>query len=388
MQPILVFIGGQTNRFTAKDHNYFGGESIEKSIVAVWDGPGITNFSIDWEAFCSGGKIAGGTERFTMKPSTVEKRAISFDAPKVILRTEAVMTIAQSGGTAPAWMKDSFSLTIFPRPVAIITTRKYALYDPAGNTTKDLSALGVSTKPIQRGDKLDGFDVLIIGFKALSGDKHLPFSADDIKRGLSVLMLEQDVASLEAIGFRIQDVVPRYTFPRVKDHAALEGLTAASLINWRGESELLPKSSEGMKVWSWEHAAHVGNYGSVASVVIETPHKGAFTPIIDCEFDLAYTPLLEWKHGEGRVVYSQLDITGRDEPVAKLIYINLIRYLDKKPAVAQRKNIIYAGTDESEMAFLESLGLACEKGAAVASPDTVIVAGKNASYSAEQKWTP
>jgi len=104
---------------------------------------------------------------------------------------------------------------------------------------------------------------------------------------------------------------------------------------------------------------HWGNHGSVASVVIETPHRGAFTPILECEFDLAYTPLLEWRDGRGEVVFCQLDLTGRigHEPAADLLAGNLIRYLVDRPASRnQDKSVVFLG-DARSAAFIRGLGL-------------------------------
>ncbi len=48
MQPLLAFIGGPATEFTAKDHAFYSGESVEKSAVLVWDGPGVLDGKLKW----------------------------------------------------------------------------------------------------------------------------------------------------------------------------------------------------------------------------------------------------------------------------------------------------------------------------------------------------
>ena len=51
-----------------------------------------------------------------------------------------------------------------------------------------------------------------------------------------------------------------------------------------------------------------GAQGAVASAAIEKPHRSGWTPLLECEFDLAYTPLMERPVGAGRAVWCQLDL--------------------------------------------------------------------------------
>ena len=39
--------------------------------------------------------------------------------------------------------------------------------------------------------------------------------------------------------------------------------------------------------------------GGVTSAAIEKPHRSGWRPLLECEFDLAYTPLMELDYGKG-----------------------------------------------------------------------------------------
>src|SRR5581483_4874204 len=61
-----------------------------------------------------------------------------------------------------------------------------------------------------------------------------------------------------------------------------------------------------------------GNWGNVASVLIDKPERGDFLPIVDGGYALLYSPLMEYREGRGMVLFCQMDVTGRteEEPAA------------------------------------------------------------------------
>jgi hypothetical protein len=65
--------------------------------------------------------------------------------------------------------------------------------------------------------------------------------------------------------------------------------------------------------------ARCGNWGSVASALIEKPGRGNFLPIVDGGYSLQYSPLMECREGSGVMILCQLDVTGRteDDPAAQ-----------------------------------------------------------------------
>jgi len=367
MAPLMVYIGGPVEKITAKDHNYVSGETVEKTIVAIWDGIGKRKFRVEWQLVVDGKVLDSGNEFFTMGVGAIEKRLIGFTVPRVDVRTDARLSITvYDAETKVRLTDDSFDMAFFPGFDRVEDLKsRWGIYDPFGRTAPELAKIGFEAVPVEMGDSLEDIDVLIIGHRAVTVTGELPFTAQQVEDGLNVVFFEQGLHGLEALGMRGQDIIPRYTFPRVKDHPILANLEPEDLINWRGSGTLLPERSKGMRQWETRRPPHVGNYGSVASVVIETPHQGAFTPIVECEFDLAYSPLVSWKHGKGEVIFSQFDITDRldVEPVASILAANIIRYADDKSVTAsQDGRIVFlqdTGSNEEDIEFINKLGLEC-----------------------------
>lgn len=359
-QPLLVYLGGHEQRFTAKDHNYYSGQTVEKTICSVWDSVHPRQIQVNWHLTVADQVLEKGIENIKLGSWDIVKKPIRFMAPYVEKITDAILAIDVCDLSGKVIATDQMDLTLFPKIKSINKLHaNWGIFDPKGLSTAMLSKLGIYPKPVKTKADLSGVNVLVIGREALAQGEVIPWSQSLIADGLRVLVLEQDVPSLESIGFQVQDVVPRYCFARVKSHPVLRNLPESSLINWRGEGTLLPKTSQGMKPWPHPHAPHWGNYGSVASVVIQTPQKGAFTPLIDCEFDLAYTPLLQWNQGRGQVYFCQLDLTDRVglEPAADLVLANLVQYLDQEiDAKSVQSHRLIAQTDSKKIDMISKLG--------------------------------
>jgi hypothetical protein len=179
----------------------------------------------------------------------------------------------------------------------------------------------------------------------------------------------------------------------------LEGLDAEHLRDWRGAATILPSRLEYEPSRRFQGAPSVrwcdlevtrvwrcGNRGNVASVLIEKPPKGDFLPIADGGFSLQYSPLLEYREGQGLVLFCQMDVTGRSEgdPAAERLVRNIIRHASIwKPRPARKA--IYAGHAAGK-AHLESLGIRLpeEEGGPLTSQHTLIVGPGGAQLAAKQ----
>ena len=214
--------------------------------------------------------------------------------------------------------------------------------------------------------KLAAYDLLLIGREALTSDGPAP-DLSRVPQGLRVLVFEQSYDTLtRRLGLRANVHGMRQAYVRASGHPALSGLSDATLSNWRGAATLVepylqtPALETTYPMWDWmgflnPRVWRAGNYGCVASVLIEKPSRGGFLPLLDCGFDLQYSPLLEYAEGKGRMLFCQMDITGRSEndPAADKLCLNLLRYLQKAPAAPVRP-VSYAG-DERGAALLRDL---------------------------------
>ena len=144
----------------------------------------------------------------------------------------------------------------------------------------------------------------------------------------SVLIMTQDPDWMaEALGWRVCPKVSRYVFP-IPDSPVAQGIDADELRDWTGDSTLIeayPKyegdylrGNEGGQPYAgW----HWGNRGGVSSGAIEKPHRSGWTPLLECEFDLAYTPLMELDYGQGRIIVCTLDLEDHVtlDPASRLV---------------------------------------------------------------------
>ena len=217
---------------------------------------------------------------------------------------------------------------------------------------------------------LSGFDVLLIGKGALTVDGPAP-ALTRVRDGLKVVVFEQTAEVLEKrLGFRVEEYGLRQVWPRVPDSPLLAGLKAENLRDWRGASTLLPPTLaytlspryNGAPTVRWcglevTRLWRCGNWGNVASVLIEKPPRGDFLPILDGGYALQYSPLLEYREGRGLVLFCQMDVTARTEsdPAAETLAGNILRYVDAwRPA--PRRTAVYAG-EPAGLAWLAACGV-------------------------------
>jgi hypothetical protein len=267
---------------------------------------------------------------------------------------------------------------------------RIALFDPRGETSGLLDSLGIRCRAVSAEADLSAFDLLIIGKAALTPEGPAP-DLTRVREGLKVVVFEQTAQALEQrLGFRVQEYGLRKVFPRVPDHLCLAGIAEKHLRDWRGESTLLPRSltyepSEkyaGVPVVRWcgievPRLWRCGNRGNVASVLIEKPAIGDFLPIVDGGYNLQYSPLMEYREGKGRVLFCQLDVTGRSEedPAARRLVANIFSYVASAEPHAERAALYVGNRRGKEHLESTGIGTTSYKGGEL-SPDQVLIVGR------------
>jgi beta-galactosidase len=356
MQPLLVYIGGRPDRFTEHDHAFFPGQTVGKQIIAIWDEGWPTEIIVSWQALVGGKRVAGDTLKIRLRAAEIRKIPFSFTAPALDRKASGSIELVVRDRRGTQLCADSFAFEVIPRPHPLATGSSMLLWDPRGESQSWIAALGVKPVMWQPGEPFGDASLLIIGRNALTDAAALPFTLANLGRGLTVLMLEQQPSALRRLGFRVEETYSRRLFPRITGHPVLAGIDATMLEDWRGNATLLPEF-EPMR-WNGvrPRVYHQGNYGVVASAVIEVPHHGGFTPIIDGEFDMRYSPLIEWRFGNGRVIFNQLDLTGRvgADAAATAIAANLLSYA-VAPAPNGFRRTIYVGGPAGRKLVTEAL---------------------------------
>ena len=383
-RPLLAYLGGKPGAFTEKGHNFRAGETIEKQIVVVNNSRATVACDCAWSVDLS--TPPSGSAAFTSPTGDIHMRPLRISISAGV--KPGAYTLRLSVKFTPGGaQEDTFIINVLAPDQAPTAGGKLAIFDPPGETTRMLAALGVHGDAVQADADLAKYDVLIVGKNALTPEGLGPNLAR-IREGLRVIVFEQHADVLEQrFGFRVQEYGLREVFRRIPDHPVLTGLDENLLKDWRGEAtNMAPRltykqlpypiinpaiTSAGLTVTRpWR----CGNRGNVASVLIEKPACGDFLPILDGGFSLQYSPLMEYREGKGVVIFCQMDVTARTEadPAAERLARNLLSYASAwQPR--PRRTILYAG-DPAGRKHLERAGFAVEPYAAAAlKADRVLV---------------
>jgi beta-galactosidase len=360
-RPVQLWIGGPPEAWTEKDHQFFSGDPVRKSLLILHDRPGREPWDLAWEATLDGTPTPFASGKMNVLPGPWGRARLpfSFPAPQVSAVTQARITVtARRKADGTQMGRDSFAFSIHPRPAEAAHRLKVGVIDPEGDTLKWLTGLGVTAIPVS--GPQPGLDALVVGRRALRGmETALPFTATDLENGLRVVIFEQHCDDLGKFGFRHEDRSPRQVFLRGTRSPLTRGLSDDMLRDWRGSATLISAGPDGDRTPVSTRLYRWGNRGSVASSFFETPHFGPFRSLIECEADLAYSPLLSFRHGRGEILYCQLDLTGRVglDPAATLVAKNIVDTLAQPPEEPAQNRVAVA-LDAATAGRIAELGFA------------------------------
>jgi beta-galactosidase/beta-glucuronidase len=363
-RPLLAYIGGKAEHFTSKDHHFYPGETVEKQLILINNSREPVECACEWSLGLP--SALTGSKKVSIHTGDQQRIPLQYVLPQALAEGayELNATIRFSNGET---QKDSFIIHVVRRPSAVAADKKFALFDPKGETAKLIADLKIDTQRVEAGTDVSKFDVLIVGKQALTIDGPAP-DITRVRDGLKVIVFEQSAKTLEErFGFRVAEYGLRQVFPRVPDHPLLAKFDVDHLRDWRGAATLFPSRLEytlrpryGPTV-KWcgidvPRAWRCGCRGNIASVLIEKPARGDFLPILDGGFGLQYSPLMEYREGKGMVLFCQADVTGRteSEPAADILTRNILGYtFSWKPPVS--RSVLYAG-EPTGKTHLEAAG--------------------------------
>jgi len=367
-QPLLAYIGGKPGRFTSKDHNFYAGRTVEKQLIIINNSRERVICNCSWSLDLP--EAVSGSAKVKVETGEQERIPLKLFLPETLEPGEYTVTMKARFGSGDT-QHDSFEIQVMPAAPSLQLRGKIALFDPRGETSQALNKLGINYELVGANADLSSFTTLIIGKEALGIDT-AALNIDRVREGLKVLVFEQNSEVLEKrFGFRVQEYGLRRVFKRIPDHPALKGVTETHLRNWRGQSSIVPPRLEyefrpkyyptvrwcGMNV---TRAWRCGNYGNVASVLIEKPTQGDFLPILDGGFNMQYSPLVEYREGDGIIIFCQMDVTGRTErdPAAVQLVVNLLKYVDSYSSMPNR-NALYVG-DPAGWEYFQEAGVSID----------------------------
>ncbi len=350
-QDTLAFLSGAPE-FTDKTHQYESQAEIRKQIVLINDSRKTAEFNVQWDLQIDGARIAGGEEKKEVSPGANAFLPIVMNAPNVTSTKDAILSlkVAVDGRTHD----DKLTLRIYPPHPPLAS--EIMVWDPAGESTAMLEKIGA--KAVPWAGQVGG--VLVVGRGAF-GTKKPPHSLEKfVETGGSLIVLSPQPDVLREMGFRVSRQVSRRVFPLDSVPFSKVSLDATDLTDWPGagsliaprESELSSPDQKDLRFgWHW------GNTGSVTSAAIEKPHRSGWTPLLESEFDLAYSPLLELRFGTGKILLCTLDFESRgaSNPVGERLLKEILR-LAAEPAGPQPEKVVYLG-NEAGLKALQQTGV-------------------------------
>jgi beta-galactosidase len=365
--PAVAWIAGSArDGFTSKDHSYRAGERVAKQIVLINDDRKGQPYTFAWSASVGASEVGKGSDKGTMKPGEILLLPIEFALPEKIAVEKDTGAIHLTATIGQAELADEFALRVFaPPPECKVTA---AVFDPAGETTAMLKALGVTVQPMD--EKATAApaagSLVIVGRRALSDMHTIPFDVDAfVKGGGRLLIMEQDRLWMrQGLGLRTAEPLMRQVFRIDPLHPVAAGLDDVDLGNWAGVSKLMPESipfggyDQGpAPAYGW----HWGNRGAVTSAAVEKPHRTSWRPLLECGFDLAYTPLMEMDYGRGRVTLCTLDLEDHAgvDAAARRLAVNVLNYVATAPLAPKAEKVLYVG-DAAGAALLDMMGVEYE----------------------------
>ncbi len=333
--PLYAYLAGPGRDWPGQDHTFYAGEKVAKSAVLINDRRYPVEFAVNWQAALDGRMIASGQGRQTVPPAENRQVELEFTVPAVAEKCPITITAAVTADGKPVPAAPLTILAYPPRSPLNIKTDGWYLCDPPGKTAAALQRLGLTPQPLPAGAAVpDDAAVLLFGAGALDNAAAMRLfktAADRVKGGMQMVIFEQSAVTLEK-GFGLRSTVraARQVWLRDRHSPVTSSLDNEELRDWRGSTSLeppgyLPKDADESQryrgVW------RCSSRGTVSSVLVEKPQAGSFRPLLDCEFDLRYTPLWEVFEDRGRLLFCQLDVSGRIgvDPAVDRLMTNLLR---------------------------------------------------------------
>ncbi len=386
--PTLAWIAGKGGlpsettsgeAFTSKDHSYPAGGKIEKQAVLINDTRTAQDYSFKWEIEVAGKIIGQGEKSGQLAVSETLMSPFACDVPTEIASAKvdgAIRLTATIGGQVQT---DTFAFRVFaPEPPR---KGEIAVFDPEGRTAAMLESLGYTVLPWTEGKPAT--PLAVVGRKALSSGHTIPAGwREFVSEGGRVLIEAQDPYWIKyALDLRTAAYVSRQVFPINANHPVVAGLDSTDLRDWRGQGTLVEShpSYEGFN-WAPRYGWRWGNRGSVTSAPIEKPHRSSWRPILENEWDLAYSPLMEMESGKGRVLLCTLDLEDgvSADPAARKLAAQVVDYALTAPITPKAETVLYLG-GKSGADLLDFLGVVYQPATEPTASAELVIVGPDAA---------
>ena len=380
--PTLAWIAGPVGAYTAKDHHFRAGQKFQKQIVLINDTRKPQDFTARWIATAGGKAVGKGELHGALTVSEICKLPIEITAPQVEAGGKADGQITLTATIGEAAHQDFFAFRVFGEDQP--ARGDIAMVDPDGLTSKLLKTLGYTPRTWNGA----AASLVVVGRNALKDDPALAARLEPhVRAGGRALVFAQDPGwMVESLGWRVCPKVSRYVFP-IPVSPSAQGIDADDLRDWTGDSTLIEaypeyvgdylRGNEGGQPYAgW----HWGNRGGVTSAAIEKPHRSGWTPLLECEFDLAYTPLMELDYGQGRLIVCTLDLEDHValDPAARLMAGRVMDYALHAPLAPRVSKVVYVGGNAGA-AWLDRIGVSYQRSDTLDTSAGLVLVGADAT---------
>ena len=384
--PTLVWIAGSAGEYTAKDHHFSPGQKIEKQIVAINDTRQPQDFETTWNATVAGKKVGEGHAQGRLAVSEIRFIPFELTAPVEEIGGDGQIALAATIGKAKH--VDSFSFRVFGKEKS--GSDKIAVVDPKGLTREMLTYLGYGTESWNGAAS----PLVVIGRNALKTEPAVITRLEPyIRSGGRVLISAQDPDWIaRALGWRVCPKVARRVFPIISAvrHSSCSTVDSEDLRDWTGSGALIEaypgyvgnylrgnEREQPYAGWHW------GNRGGVSSAAIEKPHRSGWRPLLECEFDLAYTPLMELDYGRGRLIVCTLDLEDHfvQDPAVRRMAQRIMDYVLHAPLSPRVDKVVYLG-GATGVAWLDKLAVNYQQSATLDTGAGLLLIGADATFDA------
>jgi beta-galactosidase len=371
----------QADAFTEKDHSFNVGQKVNKQVALLNDHRRNVQASYEWKAFVVDREVGAGKSEAAIEldPAGTKLFPIEFTLPSETFGDKVKGRIELTAKIGADEHKDTFEFEVFApiAPAAGVVT----VFDPTGDTSAMLKALGYETKEWASGNASG--ELLVIGRKTLSAGYVLPGEIQTyLANGGRVLLMGQDPSwTNHALNLRTAPHLSRRVFRVSGNHAVAAGLDDNDLRDWSGQSRVVePYPHWPGYEWTETFGWHWGNRGAVASGAIEKPHRSGLRPILEAEFDLAYSPLMELDYGRGRLMLCALDLEDHfdNTPAARKLARQVVEYARTSAIPGKSERIVYLGGAE-DAKTLDLLGVKYEQVEALDRPADLLILGRGAT---------
>ena len=377
--PTLAWIAGSAEAYTTKDRHFRSGQKIEKQIVVINDTRRPQDFTATWTAVVGGKEVDRGQVQGNLAVSEIRFIPFQVIAPVVEPggKADGAITLtAMIGGTTH---EDTFALRVFAPDRS--EKGEIAVVDPNGMTSKMLADLGYVPHAWEGRPPL-----VVIGRNALRDDPMVAAKLEAYVRtgGRAVIYAQNPQWMAQALGWRVCPEVSRRVF--AVNSPLTEGIDADDLCDWTGSSTLIEaypeyhgdylrgnERDQPYAGWHW------GNRGGVTSAAVEKPHRSGWRPLLECEFDLAYTPLMELDYGKGRLLLCTLDLEDHValDPAARCLAERIISYAAHAPLPTPVQRVVYVGDAEGRK-WLDEIGVGYQSSDSVDTSAGLLLIGPDA----------